>query len=300
MRSATFMQQQPRIPERSIAASRAAFLVALDSEGTVLDTMLARHEGCFAPAFIACFGEGVDPEAMASVWRFVNIESRFRGSNRFRSLSLALRALPGHPRIGRARESWARTAAVLDKWLYAEPAPTHRSLSSIAKPGSPLAPVLAWSDAVDAAIADLPPPRPFPGAAAALSLMAGESEILVLASVPKTVLRAEWKAAGILGRADFMRGSERGSKVTALAAHATGRFPAGKVLVIGDSLCDLELARSHGASFFPVVPGREEHCWDFFVNEGFERFLSRESSPGRGLLADFLGALPSEPPWSRA
>lgn len=301
MRDDTYIAAPPRPSRRAERSQRAAFLVALDSDGTVLDSMLPKHEGCFGPLFAEFFRGGAAPEPLREVWRFVNLESRSRGANRYRALVQALRLLPGHPRAGRRREAWSRLASDLELWLASEPAPSGASLERAVARGFPrLEPALAWSRAVDGAIGLLPPPAAYEGARRALPAIAARADILVLTGAPEAAVRSEWTAAGLLAYAAAVDGQERGPKATALAARRAGRYAPGRVLVVGDAMGDLEAARSADASFFPIVPGREEECWDCFAREGLERFASGERSPGRGLLADFLDALPADPPWARA
>ncbi len=282
---------------RSKRRSRGAALrlLALDSDGTVLDSMTRKHLEAFMPAFIRHFAPAC-PGAASAVWRFVNLESRNRGCNRYRALVQCLRLLPGHPLVQKADPAWHRTAAFLEAWLSSEPGPSKSSLKrAVSTSYAALAPVLSWTEDVDSAIAFLEPSRAFAGALAAIPAIAMSGELLVLSAAPEAMVRLEWKAAGILGFAGDIDGQERGPKVSCLASRAAGR--SGAVLVVGDSPGDLEVARSSGAAFFPIIAGREEECWSLFIESGFPRFLEGERSPGRGLLCTFLAAFPLDPPW---
>jgi phosphoglycolate phosphatase-like HAD superfamily hydrolase len=269
--------------------------VALDSDGTVFDSMRPKHEECFAPAFAQYFAPA-EAEAARAVWRFVNLESRNRGVNRYRALVMCLRLLSGYPGLSRVDHAWAQTAAVLEAWLAREPTPTKANLA-LAAGDARLAAVLAWSESVDRAIASLPAPPAFAGAVAALPILASCTDILVLTGAPTSAIRSEWKRAGILDYAFDVAGQEEGPKASCLAARSGGRSASGSVLVVGDAPGDLEAARCTSSAFFPIIPGREEACWSLFVSTGLPRFLEGERSPGRGLIAEFLAALPADPPW---
>jgi phosphoglycolate phosphatase-like HAD superfamily hydrolase len=282
--------------------SRAAALVALDSDGTVLDSMRTKHEEAFLPAFAAHFAPR-EAVAAAEVWRFVNLESKSRGINRYRALAQSLRLLKTHPLVSRVERRWTDIAVRLEAWLACEPCPSISSLSlAIAGRGADAAAlfaVLEWSRAVDAAVASLHAPRPFPGALAALPLLSRPAELFVLSGASTATVIAEWRQAGILEYVVAIDGQDRGPKSVCLAARAAARGPSRPVLVVGDAPGDLEAARCAGAAFFPIIPGREDECWDILASSGISRFLAGERSPGQGLLADFLAALPVSPHWGR-
>jgi len=301
MRDDSYISAPPRPSRRAERSQGAACLVALDSDGTVLDSMVPKHEAGFGPLFAEHFRGKADREVLLEVWRFVNLRSRSRGANRYRALAQALRLLPGHPRSGRRAQAWQGLASDLELWLASEPAPSGPALERAVSRGlSRLEPVLAWSRAADEAIADLPPPPAYEGARRALPAIAAKADILVLTGAPEAAVRSEWAAAGLASYASAVDGQERGPKAAALAARRAGSYAPGRVLVVGDAMGDLEAARSADASFFPIVPGREEECWELFLAEGLSRFAAGERSPGRGLLADFLDALPVDPPWAGA
>jgi phosphoglycolate phosphatase-like HAD superfamily hydrolase len=278
-------------------------LFALDSDGTVFDSMRPKHLEAFIPAFVGHFAPR-HPEAAGEVWRFVNLESRSRGTNRYKALSQSLRLLKGHPAAGKGDVAWTRTASAIEAWLAREPSPSLGTLKRAAFEDSVLGSVLDWTLAVDAAIAGLPLPKAFPAAVAALPRIALAGEILVLTAAPEAAVAREWKEAGILGWTGGIAGQERGPKAACLAAAQAGRSPAAgggcRVLVVGDAMGDLEAARCNGAAFFPVIPGREDECWTELASSGLERFAAGERSPSSGLLADFMAALPATPPWRNA
>jgi len=291
--------------------------------------MTSKHEKGFSRAFVSRFGEGESEEALAEVWRFVNLRSRSRGANRYKALALSLRLLPSHPGIGKARLLWTRTADALEAWLATEPAPTRATLESaisaydsrqagIAGKNSPsvgrdgsgrrknyLAEILGFSLEADAAIAALPPSEAFENAASFVPRLAEKAELMVLTAAPEAVASGEWSRAGLLRHIGSVSGQERGPKAQALSMARADLVSKGasvegaRVLVVGDALGDLEAARANSAAFFPIVPGREEESWERFSSSGFEDFVAGKSGSGGGLLAAFLDALPLLPPWKK-
>jgi len=286
-----------RSPRRQKPAGTV--LIALDSDGTVFDSMRPKHLEAFLPAFAESFVPS-HPEAAEAVWRFVNLESRSRGVNRYRALSQCLRLLPGHPSVQKVDPAWKRVASSVDAWLAAEPSPSRPALEKAALGDPILSSVLDWSVAVDRMVASMPPARAFEGALRAIPFLAGLGEVMVLTGAPEAAVKREWTDAGILGYTSEVAGQERGPKSALLAGKACCLPGGGRVLVVGDAMGDLDAARGSGAAFFPVIPGREEACWEELADRGLERFIAGERSPSDRLLGDFLAALPATPPWKKA
>jgi hypothetical protein len=62
------------------------YLVGIDSDGCVFDSMELKHKECFIPAFINHYGlQGVSKMAREAA-EFVNLYSKSRGANRFPAL----------------------------------------------------------------------------------------------------------------------------------------------------------------------------------------------------------------------
>ncbi len=62
------------------------FLVGIDSDGCVFDSMELKHKECFVPNFINHYGlQGVSKYAREAA-EFVNLYSKSRGINRFQAL----------------------------------------------------------------------------------------------------------------------------------------------------------------------------------------------------------------------
>ena len=73
----------------------------------------------------------------------------------------------------------------------------------------------------------------------------------------------------------YGRGVRRAAGRQGGGAHS--RFGAGylpsHMLVVGDTLGDAALAGAGGRVVFPILPGREEACWQRLAEEGFPKFL---------------------------
>jgi phosphoglycolate phosphatase-like HAD superfamily hydrolase len=69
--------------------------------------------------------------------------------------------------------------------------------------------------------------------------------------------------------------------------------------MIGDANGDLKAAKSNGALFFPINPGREEESWEKLYKEGLDRFFAGHYKGGyeEELIREFETYLPEHPHW---
>lgn len=290
--------RQRRRPTEAVVAHGTDLLIALDSGGTVLDTVTARHERGCIPAFIAAFGAGLNRGALAELWRDVNLRSRFRGVDRYRALAATLRIGGRHPHVGAGLRRHGALAAALEAWIAQEgPASDLRLDRALATGRAPksLAPALEWSRLVDAAVAALDAPRPFPAARDALPGLAEGGAIAVFSSEPTATVAADWEAAGLAPLAGSISGRECGGKAVCLGELRRWRYPDHRVLVIGDSPVDRAAAIANGAAFFPIVPGCEEESWKALVRDFFPKFSAGEAVAAP--LAAFLDVFAPPPSW---
>jgi phosphoglycolate phosphatase-like HAD superfamily hydrolase len=161
---------------------------------------------------------------------------------------------------------------------------------------------LAWSEAVNAAIADMVHGvPPFPYVRESLEALAPQSDMIVVSATPGEALRREWEEHGIAAHCAVIAGQEMGSKTEHLKLAAAGRYPAGHVLMIGDAPGDLKAARANECLFYPVDPGQEELSWQRFYEEAMGRFLEGKYAGDyeAELITEFEALLPETPPWKR-
>src|SRR5665213_3628503 len=131
------------------------FFVGIDSDGCVFDSMEIKHKECFTPAFIKHFHLQPASKYAREAWEFVNLYSKSRGCNRFHALSLALNLLRERKEVIARQVAIVETKAV-DEWKARENRPSNDTLAAEVKSGNAaLAPVLAWSSAVNAAVEDI-------------------------------------------------------------------------------------------------------------------------------------------------
>jgi phosphoglycolate phosphatase-like HAD superfamily hydrolase len=275
------------------------FLVGIDSDGCVFDTMELKHKECFIPAFINHYGlQGVSKYAREAS-EFVNLYSKSRGINRFPGLVEQLEWLRRRPEV-KARGIHVPNPEGLRHWIPQETKLGNPALQrAVEQTGDPdLRLALEWSLAVNRAIAEMVRGvPPFPYVRECLERLADEADMLVVSATPGEALSAEWQEHGLARFVRAIFGQELGSKREVLGV-AT-KYPERQTLMVGDAPGDFKAAEANGCLFFPINPGREEKSWQRLFEEGIERFLdgSFAGDYQQTLLVEFNNLLPDRPPW---
>src|SRR5690606_16840009 len=134
--------------------TKKEFLVGIDSDGCVFDTMEVKHKECFIPAFINHYElQGVSKYAREAA-EFVNLYSKSRGINRFPALVEQLEWLARRPEV-KARGVKVPSPKGIINWIAEESKLGNPALEkAVAETGDPdLKIALAWSKAVNDAVA---------------------------------------------------------------------------------------------------------------------------------------------------
>ena len=234
---------------------------------------------------------------------FVNLYSKTRGCNRFPALTLTLKMLRRRPEVIARAVAIADTRA-LDDWIARESRLGNDALAAEIQSGNQaLAPFLAWSKAVNAAVADMVSSvPPFPLVRECLEKLTASADAMVISQTPGEALRREWEENKMDTYVKFIAGQEMGTKGEHLKWAAGGKYPRENTLMIGDAPGDYKAAKSNQALFFPVVPGHEERSWQRLLEEGLDRFFAGAFAGAyeKELLAEFDASLPATPPWEEA
>ena len=278
---------------------RKPFLVGIDSDGCVFDTMELKHKECFIPNFIKHYDlQGVSKYAREAA-EFVNLYSKSRGTNRFPALIEQLDWLRQRPEVSARKVRVPRPEGLI-RWVEQETRLGNPALERAAEAtGDPdLKKGLAWSRAVNESIAQMVHNvPPFPSVKPCLERFAKTADMLVVSATPGAALASEWEEHGMDSYARAICGQEAGPKKETLAL--ANQYEAGKALMIGDSPGDHEAAVANGCLFYPILPGSEESSWRRLLEEGIDRFLDCTFAGAyqQQLLAAFHRSLPDKPPW---
>ena len=279
------------------------FFIGIDSDGCVFDSMETKHKECFCPAFVNNFGLQSVSKYAREAWDFVNLYSQDRGCNRFHAVLKALDLLRDRPEVVKRGADIVRLPK-LEEWTKRESKLGNPTLKmEIDRTGDPeLKRVYRWSldvnEAVEKIVRDVPP---FPLFRESLQKMITKADVIVVSQTPSEALIREWAELGIDKFVRFIAGQELGTKSEHLKMAADGKYPANRILMIGDAPGDLKAANAVNALFFPVIPGREDESWKRFHDEALDNFFAMkyEGAYQKALLEEFRKSLPEKAPWQR-
>ena len=277
------------------------YFVGIDSDGCAFPSMEVKHKECFIPEIVRHFGLQPISKYAREAAEFVNLYSQMRGANRFPALLRVMDLLAERPEVQRSPVSVPRLPA-LRAWAETAPSLANPDLVEAVRDSNDpeLRQVLDWSNAVNNSIARMVQGvPPFPAVETILSGLQERADVIVVSATPSEALRREWAEHRLDGYVRVIAGQELGSKSDMLKQAAGGRYADGHVLMVGDAPGDWRAARSIGALFFPIAPGREEESWHGLQEEGLRRFFAGSFAGAYedALLMEFQAILPEDPPW---
>ena len=251
------------------------YLVCVDSDGCVMDTMNCKHFYCFGPCMVAEWGLEEWKEEILQRWNEINLFSMTRGINRFKGLAMALKEIDGRympiPGVD-ALVHWADTAPALSNDGAAKAA---------AEADDPdaklvLSKALAWSKAVNAAIVQLPEEVkiPYEGAREGLAAAHQFADVAMVSSANRDAVEEEWGKFGLLEHTDIVLAQDIGSKAACIREMLKFGYDRSKVVMIGDAPGDCEAAEKNGVHYYPILVNHERESWDEAIAEAFGKLCS--------------------------
>lgn len=248
------------------------FLVCVDSDGCAMDTMDIKHIRCFGPCMVEEWGLHQWAEPILARWNEVNLYTMTRGINRFKGLAHALTEvnaqitpIEGIDELNRfVAESDELSNEALARAIAAAP-----DCVSLTK-------ALRWSEAVNAAIRQLPEEKlqPFPLAKEALCYAHTLADVAIVSSANRGAVMEEWERFGLLPHTDVVMAQDAGSKATCIATLLReGGYAPDHVLMCGDAPGDLAAAEQNGVYYYPIRVRAERESWQGFLDEGLQRLL---------------------------
>jgi phosphoglycolate phosphatase-like HAD superfamily hydrolase len=287
------------MPQMFSLTPKHDFLIGIDSDGCVFDSMELKHKECFVPNFINHYElQGVSKFAREAA-EFVNLYSKSRGANRFPALVEQLDWLRRRAEVKSRGINVPLPKGLVD-WVGREPKMGNPTLEkAIAETDDEdLKKALAWSIAVNKSIADMVRAvPPFPYVRECLERFNGRADMIVCSQTPCAALDAEWKEHDLAKYVVAICGQEVATKKEALAS--AKQYPPNHTLMIGDAPGDYKAAVANDSLFFPINPGAEETSWRRLHDEGIARFFegSFAGAYQEQLLQEFDAFLPERPPW---
>lgn len=278
-------------------------LVGIDSDGCVFPTMEIKQKQCIHKIIVAQWRLAKIEKYVRESAEFVNLYSKHRGKNRFPCLLLTIDLLRDRPEVLASGVKLPEFTSL--KKFVASGAPLSNPVLEelVKKTGdAELASVLKWSQDVNIEIArtvkNVPP---FKGVRESLALIQAQADVICVSQTPTEALVREWQEHGLMGYVQVIAGQELGTKQEHLQMATQGRYPADRILMIGDAPGDFKAAQGVGGHFYPIKPGHEEASWEHFQKEAFKKFADGTYGGAYedALIAEFNQLLPEIPPWKK-
>lgn len=265
------------------------FLVCMDSDGCVMDTVRIKHCTVFCPELIRVFSLDEYADMITSAWKEINITGITRGIPRFESVVQIFDRLknrgvdvPGSEDIA----AWVRTASELS---------TASLQQEMLRTGSlALRKLQEWNNACNRRIQALEPTfEPFPGVETSLRQLHAVADVAVVSAANESAIESEWTRYGLSRHADVIFGQEVGSKANSIAVMLACGYESRKVMMVGDAMGDAQAAAANGVAFVPILPGRETESWRRLQEEALPKLLHGTFNPAyqNELLAALRSAL---------
>ena len=251
------------------------YLVCVDSDGCVMDTMNCKHFHCFGPCMVTEWGLEEWKDEILARWNVINLFSMTRGINRFKGLAMALgeidkqyKPIPGVA----ALQHWADTAPALSNDGVAKAAAEAEDEEAKAI----FAKALSWSKAVNAAIVELDEALkvPYDGAKEGLAAAHEFADVAMVSSANRDAVEEEWGKFGLLQHTDIVLAQDIGSKAACIAAMLKFGYDPAKVLMVGDAPGDCDAAEKNGVHYYPILVNHEKASWDEAISVAFAKLQS--------------------------
>jgi phosphoglycolate phosphatase-like HAD superfamily hydrolase len=280
------------------------FFIGIDSDGCAFDTMEIKHKECFAPNIIKWWSlQGVSKFAREAA-EFVNLYSKWRGTNRWPALMKVFELLRERPEVQR-RGVYIPEAPRIKEFIAQDEFPHSNDglRGYMAMHNYPeLMVAWMWTHAVNDTVTDIVHGiPPFPYVRESLEFLQDKADMIVVSATPLEALTREWHEHNIAQYVKVIAGQEMGKKAEHLDMAAKGKYEPDHILMIGDSPGDLRAARANDALFYPVNPGNEEASWERFHNEAIHHFLegTYKGDYEKSVIEEFESYLPETPPWKK-
>lgn len=246
------------------------YLICVDSDGCVMDTMNVKHIKCFGPCMTEEWELDAWKNEILARWNEINLFSMTRGINRFQGLYTALQEID-------QKYTKIEGLDVLKEWAEHTPELSNASLKKeIQKEdASILKKALRWSEAVNTAIQNLDESdkQPFQEAKEALAYAHRFADIAVVSSANLQAVMEEWDTHGLLEHTDIVLAQDAGNKAYCIQELLKKGYDNDKVLMIGDAPGDSKAAQVNQVFYYPILVRYEEQSWKEFKEQAVKRLL---------------------------
>ena len=248
------------------------FLICIDSDGCVMDTMDVKHMRCFGPCLVYEWDLGEYREEIIRLWRKVNLLSVSRGVNRFQGLAQVLKNIHENYTQVEGLEGylgWAGSAQELSDKSLEE---AYEKTGNIC-----MKKAMDWSRLVNqsmAMVSDTKKP-PFEGTEDALRLAREQADIVILTAANRQEINKEWEVFELAQYTDLLMAQEDGRKEECLKELLEKGYEKDHVLMVGDAPADLAAAQAAGVLFYPILAYQERESWENF-SQALDHFTNED------------------------
>lgn len=248
------------------------FLICIDSDGCVMNTMDVKHMRCFGPCLVYEWDLGEYREEIIRLWRKVNLLSVSRGVNRFQGLAKVLKNIHENYTQVEGLEGylgWAGSAQELSDKSLEE---AYEKTGNIC-----MKKAMDWSRLVNqsmAMVSDTKKP-PFEGTEDALRLAREQADIVILTAANRQEINKEWEVFELAQYTDLLMAQEDGRKEECLKELLEKGYEKDHVLMVGDAPADLAAAQAAGVLFYPILAYQERESWENF-SEALDHFTNED------------------------
>lgn len=268
------------------------FLVCVDSDGCVMDTMDIKHIDCFGPCMIRQWDLSQWEAEILDRWNVINLYSMTRGINRFKGLAIALGEI-------NKKCTAIDDIEVLQNWVKNSKELSNSALEkTIALTHSDaLTKALNWSIDVNTAIINLPESKKlsFMGALEGLDAAHTFADVAVVSSANYEAVLEEWEKHNLLQHVDILLAQNSGSKAYCISQLIEKGYKSENVLMVGDAPGDLDASNENAVNFFPILVKKEATSWKEFATMALQNLKDGNYAEyGKNKKQEFLENLTSK------
>lgn len=249
------------------------FLICVDSDGCVMDTMDIKHIRCFGPCMVEEWGLQQWKDPILTRWNDINLYTMTRGINRFKGLALMLREVNDqYTKIEdlESLEDWAANSDELSNSAIAK---------AIEKTGSVcLKKALSWSESVNESINALPfeVKKPYEGVREGLAYANERADVVIVSSANLQAVMEEWELYKLLDHVDLVLAQDTGSKAFCIQELLKKGYDPANVLMTGDAPGDYDAATKNGVYYYPILVKHEKESWVEFRETAVDKLIGGE------------------------
>jgi phosphoglycolate phosphatase-like HAD superfamily hydrolase len=247
------------------------YLICVDSDGCVMNTMDIKHINCFGPCLIEEWALQPWQKAIIDRWNKINLYNITRGINRFKGLSLILSEI-------NERYKPIEGVKVFAEWVNESPTLSEEGIIKAIEDGKDediFKKALSWSKQVNRKVAKLreEDKLPFPLAKEALQLSSSFADIAMVSSANRQSVIDEWASNGLIDYVDVILTQNDGSKADCIGKLINKGYEKERVIMCGDAVNDLNAAKANLIFFYPIIAGEESKSWQEFIDNGLARLI---------------------------